>query len=232
MANYSDSNNATSPQPNIKQRTWVLLGFGMVILLPLCTIFFMVDSDRWLAQWQVWWGLTMAEETAQAPIENAQVYTKDDEWFVTYQFDGINALGELKRFEKTEEVSKNTVEKIEAEAGLMVDYVVGNPSIAGLETNHNPFSRFGLMLIIAGAIALRVLGRGSRRSRRAQSVVGRLSQKTSEVQNPDWVQQMSEPRNVEKTQKAGQFPRLIAIMLLTLILLVQLAILAFFLLGN
>ncbi len=224
--------NGFPAEPDIQRRKQIVIVLGLALLLPLCAVFFLVDSDRWLAQWQVWWGLSVADETARAPVENAQFYTKDDEWFVTYQFGGINELGVPERFEKTEEVSQSTVEKIEAKDGIMVDYVVGNPSIAGLETNHNPFSRFGLMLVLVGIIALRLLGRNSRRFRRAGSVVDRLSQKPSEAQNPDWMQQLSEPGKVEKAKKSRNALQLIVLVILVLALLVQAALLVLFFLGN
>lgn len=225
---YSDSMKPS--EPNVNRRKLVLIGVVLAMLLPLLAVFFLTDFDRWQGQWRVWWGLTMADETAQTPAENAKVYRQDDEWVVTYQFSGINELGVPEYFEKTEEVGKSTVEKIQSKEGVMVDYVIGNPQIAGLETNHNPFSRFGLLLVIGGSLAMRLLPRMFRRRRRGSSLVGRIAEKSSPEETPEWMKPMSEPGNMERHRNSGMSRRLVIVLLFAVLLMIQLVVLVFLLL--
>jgi len=230
LSNDYYSDNMKPAEPNVNRRKIVLIGVILALLFPMLAVFVLTDFDRWQGQWRVWWGLTIADETAQTPAENVKAYRQDDEWVVTYQFSGINELGLPERFEHTEEVSESIVEKIEAKEGVLIDYVVGNPQIAGLETNHNPFSRFSLLLVLGGSMVMRLLPRMLGRRRRGSSLMGRIAEKSSPEETPAWMKPMSEPGNVERHRDSGMSRRLVIVLLFAVLLMIQLVVLVFLLL--
>ena len=187
-----------APEPNVRHQKLLVIGLMMMMLVPLSAVLVMVDFDRWQGQWRVWWGLTLAEETTRTPAEIADVYSQGGDWFVRYEYTGFNEFGGPQRVASTEKVGLSTLEKIEAGEQVMVDYVVGDPQVGGLETNHNPFTRFGAWLVLGGAAALQLLRNGSPRSRREVSVVRRLAEKSRSETMPDWLESSSSYENKKR----------------------------------
>jgi hypothetical protein len=194
---------------------FVLLTIGPIIFM---TIF--VDFDRWMAQWQVWWGLQQAEETAVTQANVIDFYEEKNDAFVTYRYSAPNQQGEQQGFEKTEQVNTRIFDQIKAGETVMVDFDLNNPDTAGLASNHNPFGRLIVFLALGfGALKSKV--------RNHRSPLPNLVKNISALDQAK--QTGTTPSASTKQSSSRNWTRLELILIILLVLIVQFILLSLFL---
>jgi hypothetical protein len=133
---------------------------SFLVLIPLLFLALVVDFGRWTAQWQVWWGLRQAEETAVTRATIISFYQEDEDNFIHYWYSTPNG----QQYEKTEQVKNSIYRQAEAGELLMVDFAIDNPSIAGIMGNIDPFSGPITILVVVGLLMIGMAGKRRRYS--------------------------------------------------------------------
>ena len=178
---------------NRSLRSRKIMLVAMISLLVLISLLFVasaVDFNRWAAQWQVWWGLRQAEETAVTQATVISYYQENEDNFIHYRYSTLNG----QQFEKTEQVKNSIYQQADAGDPIMVDFAVDNPNVAGIIGNIDPFSGLLAIIIMVGLILIRMAGK-----RRHYSPTPDLSKKVSELDQENKAQPDSTQRSVSRS---------------------------------
>ncbi len=213
-----------SPSPtsrfSLSPKGTIFILFVLLIIGPIVYMTIFVDFDRWIAQWQVWWGLQQAEETAVTRANIIDFYEEKDDAFVTYRYSVPNQQGELQVFEKTEQVNTPVFGRVKAGETVMVDFDLANPDMADLANNHNPFGRLIVFLALG-------LGALKPRIRTRRSPLPGLIENISALDKPE--QTGTIPSASVKQSPSRNWTRLELILIILIVLIVQFILLFLFL---
>ena len=215
MSNLPSSNTISSR--SLRNRTIVVSVFIalIVVIIPLLSVTLFSDFDRWTAQWQVWWGLRQAKETAVTQATVIAYYQENEDNFILYRYSTPNG----QQFEKTEQVKNSIYQQAENGESLLVDFAVDKPNIAGITGNIDPFSGPIAILLMVGLILVGKAGK-----RRRYTPVPSLLKKVSKLDKTTGTQSIQQPRKISQS-----WPGIEVILIALLLLIIQFGLIYLFL---